>query len=412
MSNISGKKISFWSFKYIWDIGVILVLLVLPFVLYLHIFFSEKTNVLSLFGYAYVHPYKDNSVFIWVVLMHVMPMLLLLIWYFNTRYWWRHFILFPLFVITYTFMKDTFVYPDFIQEHIIVFAAITTTVFLLLIRFLNAYSFRKIKVTPIKLNIGSKEFYYAIVNRMRTQFVRKPEEDREYLKNLLYTQSLLESEINDTIIGDGLQFKKRRRVDFVIIVIMIVIIPILFLFHKTISANEMSIDLYFICIESYGFPQVSIFMWYLGIKLASLIILFIWFSTSKDWWRYALLSPLIIFTFQLWRSTMDDNPNSSVDEIAYIKALPTILLVVLALFIISRAVKYQSKILDVYENITQEIESLLGELEKSNSLIEDTRSKFTALQKEVVSEETAKEQLNALLELRKKLEEQLNERKE
>lgn len=412
MTKISGKKISFWGFKYIWDIGVILVLLVLPFVLYLHTFFSDGAKSVTVYGIPYEHGYENNSVFVWVVLMHIMPMLLLVIWYFNTRYWWRHFILFPLFVVTYSLVKDVFKYPDFIQEHIIVFAVLATTVFLLGIRLLNAYSFKKIKVTPIKLNIGSKEFYYTIMDRMRTQFVGHTKEDDTYLKNLMYTQSLLESEINDTIMGDGLQFKKRRRMDFVIIAFMVAIIPLLFLFYKTVPDGALGYDLYVFCIESYGFPHVSIFIWYLGIKLSSLIILFIWFSTSKDWWRYALLSPLIIFTYQLWESTLNNDPNSTLDELVYIKALPTILLVVLALFIISRAVKYQSKILDVYENVTNEIETLLRELDSSNSLIEDTKTKFAELQKEGVSEETAQEQLDALLALRKQLEAHLRKEKE
>ena len=123
-----------------------------------------------------------------------------------------------------------------------------------------------------------------------------------------------------------------------------------------------------VTIGKNGFPDVNIFIWYVCGKLCTLVPLCIWFMTCGHWWRYAILSPIVLFTYQLWGA--NQNFSLEIDNYEYIRALPMILILVLVLILISKDVQYQAKIIDIYENLSAEIEVLLNKLntEKSKAI--------------------------------------------
>ena len=130
----------------------------------------------------------------------------------------------------------------------------------------------------------------------------------------------------------------------------------------------------------------------------------IWFITSQDWWRYAILSPIILLVYQLWE--VIESSNMYVDEASFFKALPLIVMVVILLLVISKAVNYQSKILDTYDIISAEIEELIEKIDSSSGLPKNEEIlKF--LKQENNKGGNERQKINDLVNLKEELIEQL-----
>jgi hypothetical protein len=161
-------------------------------------------------------------------------------------------------------------------------------------------------------------------------------------------------------------------------------------------------------IENEGFEDVLALLWFLSIKVVVLIPLCIWYVTCQNWWKYAILSPIILYAFQIWEAFQD---REALDAYGNIRAFPAVFVVVVVVVSLSIAVQYRSKILDLHDGIKLEIEALLGQMEEVNSPLADQKKTFVELQKTKVTKETAQEHLQALIKLRQDLLRELEEGK-
>ena len=100
----------------------------------------------------------------------------------------------------------------------------------------------------------------------------------------------------------------------------------------------------------------------------------LWFITYHSWWRYAILSPLILYLFQFWEAIQDGYSN--VDAFGNYKVFPLVLLSIILLLALSRIVRRHSRSLDIYEQITHEINSLINKLGVERSRVGDYRNRF------------------------------------
>ncbi len=76
-------------------------------------------------------------------------------------------------------------------------------------------------------------------------------------------------------------------------------------------------------IEKNGFIDLRAFTWFILHKFIVILFSPIWFITSEHWWKYAILSPLIFFSYQFWEAFQDV---SQLDAIGNIKVFPLVLL--------------------------------------------------------------------------------------
>ncbi|WP_430908836.1 hypothetical protein [Maribacter sp. 2-571] len=51
------------------------------------------------------HSYVNNTAFVWHSLKKGIPLALLLIWFFQCRFWWRNYLLFTIFPYVFSFAK-------------------------------------------------------------------------------------------------------------------------------------------------------------------------------------------------------------------------------------------------------------------------------------------------------------------
>ena len=131
----------------------------------------------------------------------------------------------------------------------------------------------------------------------------------------------------------------------------------------------------------------------------------LWFLTCQQWWKYAILSPIILYTYQFWEATQDIN---ALDAAGNIKAFPAIFCVVLFLFVISKAIKYRVQILTMYEQLTEEIENLFKNTDfRANTVLYKNIKQIKIHKEEIDRETNAREQLIKLITLRDELVKQL-----
>jgi hypothetical protein len=94
----------------------------------------------------------------------------------------------------------------------------------------------------------------------------------------------------------------------------------------------------------------------MSVKFGVLIPLAIWFYTSKNWWRYALLSPIILYTYQLWEANQDIQ---HLDALGNLKAFPAIFSVVVVLVTLSNVFKYRYGLLDMHDQLEKELDQFI-----------------------------------------------------
>ncbi len=132
----------------------------------------------------------------------------------------------------------------------------------------------------------------------------------------------------------------------------------------------------------------------------------LWFLTCQHWWKYAILSPIILYSYQFWEATQDVR---YLDAAGNIKAFPAIFCIILILLMISKTIKYRVEILIMYEHLISEIDDLLkkGEFNSNNSSFLNIK-RLKNLKEEIAKETNTQQQLARLMSLREELLKQLH----
>lgn len=398
------KNVSdFWKKQHRNDILVMFVILVLPFALSLHLLIDDTDYISSLdiFGYQFDHAYKNNRVFVWAILVRLIPLFLLTIWFFQSKS--PYVILFSISPFFLSFIDVFFISPTTIFFKIICE--------LLLLIFLIHMKFRRMKqrnsskiVNLLVFNQNFKAKYLVILKYLDSLILDIGKNRNNLVRRLYQTKSILETEtLSFSKLKEERPLKPVIQTTFGIILI---IIPMLYYSYQLLPKDEKGINMGFNYISSHGFNDVRTFIWYLNVKTCALVPICIWFVSSNKWWRYAILSPIVLYVYQLWEAFEDTN--ALVDQWEYISVAPIILILVAFLLFISNIVKYQFKILDLYDQVSNMTEELIKKVKNSGVSYEKEKSELKAL-KVNISESNAEERLYVLLKLKNELKIKLDE---
>ncbi|WP_394748732.1 hypothetical protein [Spongiimicrobium salis] len=257
------------------------------------------------------------------------------------------------------------------------------------------------------LNLKSKRFYDSLIDKLYG--IRGEKKDlgfSHYLKNIYHLKTVLGNRQMKYGFSKLSSFKlKSKTIQWYIVSVLIGV----YLFYRLNDLMEkelMELDLGFIVLGRNGFFSFWAFFWYFSRKLAILLPLCIWFSISRNWWKYAILSPIFLYTYQIWEIFQGLD---SLEGWENLRALPILAVVLLALIFISRTMRYESKIMDVQEQIVDEIEELLQKQQDENRVQQDKYA-LERLRVEVASNEAKQKQLDDLLSLKQRLEDELLEK--
>ncbi len=153
-----------------------------------------------------------------------------------------------------------------------------------------------------------------------------------------------------------------------ILSLLIAITPIMFYFYKYLPLEE---SWSFLGIEftANGFNDVSEVFYYYGSKVVPLMLLVIWFITSKNWWYHAILIPIAMYSFQLYYVLrFDDAQKIDENEILYVIAVTMVIVPIVYIIRLKLVDKHVHGIdldaMDTELQILKEKEELRKEREK------------------------------------------------
>jgi hypothetical protein len=163
--------------------------------------------------------------------------------------------------------------------------------------------------------------------------------------------------------------------------------------------QKPSIDFVLFKISAVGFNDVGVLLWYLSIKFLLIMPLLYWFITETKWWKYALLSPILIFSMQLYNTFTTGD--AGVDEIEVFQTLHFTIPLLIILLILARAVEKQEIIGDWLKIKYKGLESNINKrFYQKQQIIQNG--------KEVISKKNI--DINKLIELKSLLESEIAEK--
>ncbi|USD25015.1 hypothetical protein [Flagellimonas marinaquae] len=178
--------------------------------------------------------------------------------------------------------------------------------------------------------------------------------------------------------------KARIRKKFIIegvVALLIAVSPIFFYGYKYLPVGVTSWSFLGIEFGDNGFDDVSLAFYYYLNKLVPLILLVVWFVTSKNWWYHAILIPIAMYSFQLF-TVLNYSNSERIDEneILYIIAVTMVVIPVVYFIRVKLVDKHVHGIdleaMDTELQILKEKEELRKEREKLEQRQKTTSKKM------------------------------------
>ncbi|PKA83311.1 hypothetical protein ATE92_1463 [Ulvibacter sp. MAR_2010_11] len=146
----------------------------------------------------------------------------------------------------------------------------------------------------------------------------------------------------------------------VLLSLFLIATPFLFYIYKYAPADATEWDTFFGVVNSGGFGSVQAYMHALFTKITFVSLTGMWFLTSTNWWKYAILVPLTMFLFQL--SGVINYKIQYIDEFDFWYSLPAILPILFFLIYISYRISNQSTTSnDLKKDVDDEIKKILSD---------------------------------------------------
>ncbi|MGY8887262.1 MAG: hypothetical protein ACKVGT_10625 [Flavobacteriales bacterium] len=145
----------------------------------------------------------------------------------------------------------------------------------------------------------------------------------------------------------------------VLFIILLVATPFLFYIY-TFAPDSKEWDTLFGTVKASGFSSVQAYMHAVFTKLTFIMLTTIWFLTSNNWWKYAILVPFVMFLFQF--IGVLNYELQYIDEFDFWYSLPIIIPILVFLIYISlRISKNKDGSNDLMSDVDDAIKKLKGE---------------------------------------------------
>ena len=327
-----------------------LVLFCLPFLLWTHIWFAEGApTIINFFGFN-LHFDFGPQVFYWIIISHSIPLVYLLLFSCSNKHRVRYLGMLLFFIGIQSLLEFAMDGFDFFSKEISVWTSIL------------------ISCSLVFIILQTK--YFAFSKQRSTLF--RPLSAREFLFLLTF----------------------------------LCFIPIWFSRFWVHSDLESPLTLGWFEIGTFGFVTVGTFFWTLSFKAILLFAVVLWFFSTRSWWRYALLSPILITVYQIRTIFISDN--YVMDEYEILHALPLLGLVLIVLLALSKNAQEQYLFQAIYEKTYTRIEQTQrAKQQKKEDELAQAKAKL-----EKLKTIPHKKDMEELLVLKRQLEEKLSNNKE
>ncbi|MET7029249.1 hypothetical protein [Sediminicola luteus] len=163
------------------------------------------------------------------------------------------------------------------------------------------------------------------------------------------------------------------------IVTVLLILPVLFYSYKLVPNDIVEVQIFGFSYNA-GFPTFQTFVYFVCLKMFSLIYLLTWFLTCKHIWRYGVLINLLIVAFQLV-SIVNPSISQALDEHELYYSFPFIVPILLLMLLLFKVNTYQMQIREADGKLEYEITRII-EKHQSSDINEKFAIPFQQLSKE------------------------------
>ncbi len=166
---------------------------------------------------------------------------------------------------------------------------------------------------------------------------------------------------------------RKKLIADTVMIIFIIISPFIFKLHEYVSSTEgETISFFGLEIDSHGFLNLRVFVWFLLGKLVPLYLLIIWFFTCKHWWYHIILIPIMMYAFQIFEGVYDDDKYIDTENILWLLPICMVIIPFVYFIRIKLYDKYVHGIdLEAMEEELQELRAKKEIRESGNSIDED-----------------------------------------
>lgn len=357
------------------------ILILSPFLFYTYLFASDTGKG---FGFLFIGfqlgYYPTMEGFLWLFNGKALMLLLLLIWFRSCKSWWKYVILAPFWITLFeftSFLNLEFSWFDDLTHGRFFMVSSPFMAFLILVSKKPVYNAID-KIALFKLDSGS---HFSGLNEVglnratnEMESLRRKKNSyslHDYLINLSFLSNKLEPirmVNNEVEIGfHNLQdyFKKssnKKKITEILVALTILAQAFIFYVYE-LAPDTPSWKVWIFTLNFQPFSEsVRSFMWLLNLKFFLIAITLIWYLTCKYWWKYAILSPLVLGILQLI-SLLNRNV-SAIDEIEYKYSLPIVVPIIMVLIFLSQKLNYMALIEDAALSLKAEIEEIISGLTK------------------------------------------------
>ncbi|MBT8322761.1 MAG: hypothetical protein KJO94_04715 [Eudoraea sp.] len=395
-----------WINKYRRELFFSTYLLVAPFFIYLHLLFDDESVTTTIFGFKYHHAPSSTQYVIWLLINELTAFTFLILMFFSIDQKWKYVLFIPLSIYVLDLAGLSGLYIDVDSRVLFLQIAIISAFATTLIKLDQCiYKRKRTRSLIFKLNTLIHMYFNnshikRIVPRYKGKIQNKEFANISDINKLYHRKLYIKDLIDRYAFGD--YFIKPIKGNWIkaFWIILILCSSSLRIAYGYIPKGIPAIEIGLLTIDANGFLDASMFIRFISLKIMILVPLVIWYLNANFWWRYALLSPIILYMYQFWESFQDIN---SLDAYGNIKVFPLVFLSVLLVLALSRVVRQQSQTLDTYEEISMEIDRLIKKLGKERSGVGDYRNRYQQILDKLVHGKSEEAQLAELTRLQQEL---------
>ncbi|WP_158979188.1 hypothetical protein [Cellulophaga sp. L1A9] len=297
------------------------------------------------------------------------------IWFITISDWWKYSLV-PIIMSLAYLISDMF-FRESGYTHIYFFGIMLGLIYVLFLSFLSRkYQFNAIEKVRFLVFDISKLLFLGLQEK-KIYIEKKDNFNSEKFESI---SNMHQNSLNFKIknLQSFLRYKnksvlnlKERKESFNLgLVIIILLSPFLFFMHYLAPVDTSIIHIGSFQYET-KYLALRIFFYFFNTKLFNLIVLSVWFFTTRNILKYGIFFNVIIAVFQF--VTVLDNTESRADESELITALPIMIPILLTFLLLHRVIKYKSKNDILNEEIEKEIQEVITQLNavenKENELI-------------------------------------------
>ena len=395
-----------WIMTYRFQLLVTLCLIFTPFLIYLHLLFDENSTV-NLLGHEINHGYQSTQYYIWLVLSSNTAFIFLSLMFFSLSQRWKYALFLPLSLFLENIL-GLLNAPYDLHFSKISQLIISILIFITIYLVLDYFIFKEYRNKPIKieLNLVVKKRTVEELNRTTNKIleVKSCEQSKDLKDKLkaLYSNRLILHRTLKAISSKPVGVYKRNACNYCLLYLFLIVFSSSTWFvYNFIPEGVANYDIGPLKIGSYGFADAHTFTWYISRRIVVLVPIILWFFHSSSWWRYAILSPLILYFFQFWETFQ-----SSLDidtAIGNSKVFPLVFISILLVMTLSRFAKHKSKALDTYDKISEEIDHLIQKLSEERTGLAEYKIRYAKILDKLIKRNAGDLEMDELRQLEEEL---------